>query len=363
MMNKILFFTTHSVNENSKQFDDQEYKSIYKSIRDTNHEDDFTLDVAEAVTRDNFEEQISNLRYKIIHFTGNCNFELQAGFQVLPYNSELSVDYISTSSLGDCFESIGDDLLCIVFNGKHTEDIAKSLARFSRFTIGTTRVVNKNEAEKFAKTFFKYLAENRVVYDVTVVDAFLKGVSESKIFSDEDRKEQAYALFTTKFNTLSEKKLGTTPVRKIQTKPDYYEAMNDWVDSIGDNKKKLSLFEANLKEEFVHKKMISWIDDNIDPILEKVVDQAMEVLSIEDRNDYLFDLGAFVTIIKNTLKYNTLDQLKNHGVDYEYKFSDYQLAFGLLDKAITLYDSNFEEHSRHFLSQILKHLNSSYISE
>lgn len=196
-MNHLLFFTVNDLLSGGHTQDDKEFQSIKESIGDVDIGDDFILDFTKPINRANFSSEISKANYKIIYFPYSCSFE-EKGLRINSIDSE-APDFISLSSLEQSFQALNNDFLGLIFNGNNGNRSnlqAKSLARYSNFTIGTHRAINLEETRSFASNFFKILAENRVVYSLTLLEAFFKGQDDNHLFKNEDVSKRPYSLFT-----------------------------------------------------------------------------------------------------------------------------------------------------------------------
>lgn len=349
-MNNLLFFTGQSARgEVHPDTKNDEYSFVKKSIRDVNPVD-FNLVTAADICKETFNKTISECPYKVVHFTVEC-----------ACGQELVVGDLLPQDIVNCFRILSQKthIRCIIFNGDNTVNIAKSMTEFSEFTVGTNRIINTKEAHDFAKGFFQSLAENEIIFDQTVVEAFRRGVLHSELSLSGSGKEHPYVLFTTKFEEVSEINKQSTSVKEIKNQAECESALG-LLKEINKSAKRLDEINQELQTNSVNQKMINWLDFNLDPIIDQVAEEVMkEYLKDSTKKDhrrFIFSLKKSFYLIKQILEIDAMDHIDEVTTLYEFDKGIYQAAFILLDKKIPNENNAFDAPSRYALRSVLQHL-------
>lgn len=345
-MNNLLFFTGQSARgEAHPNTKNDEYTSVRKSIQEINPID-FKLVTAADICKETFYKTIAECPYKVIHFTVEC-----------ACGQELVVGDLLPQDIVNCFRVLSQktDIRCIIFNGDNTVDIAKSMTEFSEFTVGTNRIINTKEAHIFAKAFFQSLAENEIIFDQTVVEAFRRGVLHSELSLSGSGIEHPYVLFTTKFEEVSEINKQPVSIKEIKNQAECKSAL-ELLKEINKSAKRLDEINQELQTNSINQKMINWLDFNLDPIIDQVAEEVMLGRSDKDRYKFSSSLDSIFSIIKDILKVDAMELIDEVKVFYKFEAGMYVTAFRALEKRIPNENSSFDPPSRFALRTILLHL-------
>jgi len=158
---------------------DEEVREIEHKILLAQKKDELILVKKGAVRASDLQFYLNQVRPTIVHFSGHGTDEGQIVFE----DKNGNAFPVSSEALASVFETLKDNVRCIVLNACFSLEQARAINQHIDFVIGMSSGINDEAAIAFSYGFYLGLASER-----SIENAFKQGINEMKLlgFSGDD---------------------------------------------------------------------------------------------------------------------------------------------------------------------------------
>jgi hypothetical protein len=139
-----------------------EIREIQQAIRAGRDRDKFEISIRTAVRPADISQALLDVEPRIVHFAGHGGGP--EGSFVAEDETRLGRE-IPVAGLAHLFRTAGRGVECVIVNACRTERLARALADYVRYTIGTRQPVGDRSAILFSVGFYQALAAGRPIED------------------------------------------------------------------------------------------------------------------------------------------------------------------------------------------------------
>ncbi len=151
---------------------DKEVKEIRTTLEQSPNRDRFTIEPRGAVSPQDLQGYLFNLKPQIVHFSGHGDGDWGLAFE----DENGNVKAVSTEALADLFKLFAKQIQCVVLNACYAAVQAEAICQHIPYAIGMNQVIGDEAARKFAEGFYRAIWDDR-----TIEDAFASGVNAIKL--------------------------------------------------------------------------------------------------------------------------------------------------------------------------------------
>jgi hypothetical protein len=217
---KILFLASNPIDTAQLRLD-EEVRAIDERLRRSNYRDNFQLEQHWAVRIDDIQECILRHNPNIVHFVGHGN---RSG-EIILLDNQGNGKSVSVQALSDLFETLKDNIKCVVLNACYSEKQALAIAQHIDCVVGMSTPISDQSAISFSSSFYQALGYGKNIktaFDLGCSQIALTGLGESStpklIALNQDPEKMIFHLSNVSVNSEQETKSQIT-IKRVDTNP------------------------------------------------------------------------------------------------------------------------------------------------
>ncbi len=147
---------------------DKEVAEIRTTLQLSLNRDRFVIEHRGAVSPQDLQTYLFNLKPQILHFSGHGGGDLGLAFE----NKNGGLKAVSTDALADLFKLFSAQIQCVMLNACYAVVQAEAICQHIPYAIGMNQAIGDEAARKFAEGFYRAIWDDR-----SIEDAFASGVN------------------------------------------------------------------------------------------------------------------------------------------------------------------------------------------
>lgn len=174
---KILFLASNPIDTAQLRLD-EEVRAIDERLRRSNYRDNFQLEQHWAVRIDDIQECLLRHNPNIVHFVGHGN----KSSEIILLDYQGKGKPVSVQALSNLFETLKDNIKCVVLNACYSEKQALAIAEHIDCVIGMSVSISDQPAISFSSSFYQALGYGKNIktaFDLGCGQIALTGLGES----------------------------------------------------------------------------------------------------------------------------------------------------------------------------------------
>lgn len=176
---RILFLSANPVNMQPLNLD-VEIREIDRALRQSEFRDRFEIEQQWAVSVQDLQDHFLRYRPDIVHFSSHGS---PSGAIILKSSDGFSQP-VSPEALSSLFQTLKDDIRCVVLNACYSEKQASSIAEHIDCVVGMSDEIGDEAAVRFAAAFYRALGYGRDVktaFDLGSGQIQLEGLEDQHV--------------------------------------------------------------------------------------------------------------------------------------------------------------------------------------